>query len=363
MSSFLSILLAICLALPGLSMAVMPWLAPAGEVFAVTVPPAAVHDPRIRRLRAGYAAAMVALTVAVAPIGVLDPTNVALYVTLCMALPVVGFAGMLVCRARVQAIKVREGWRATGEKITSAVLPAAAPGPLPLAWDLLYLPIISATAALTVALYPSMPAQIPMHTGLDGVVNGWAEKSWGAAAFPVLMQLFMAAVMIACHAGVLVSKRGGAGARPVAGALAYGRFAQVQTASLLGMGLALTASMALIVLSEAQIIGVGEAGALVGVLTLVSTGVALALSVWTGQSGARLLGTPAARDEALSTDDDALWKGGVVYVSRDDPSVMVPKRFGVGWTLNWGNWRSWAVTVVFVALTALFVWLTMALVG
>lgn len=363
MSSFMFILLAICLSLPGLSMAIMPWLTPADEAFAVTVPPVATRDLRIRRLRVGYAAAMVALTVAATTIGVHDPTNAVLYVTLCMLLPVVGLAGMLVCRSRVQEIKVQEGWRATGEKATSVVLPESAPGPLPLVWNLLYLPIIIATVALTTALYPSMPDQIPLHAGMDGVIDGWADKSLATVALPVLTQLFMATIMTAGHAGVIASKRGGLRSRPVAGALAYGRFAQVQTASILALGLALTASMALIVLSEAQIIGVGEAGGLLCVVTLASVGVALALSVWTGQSGARLLETSAASDGALSTDDDALWKGGIFYVSRNDPSVMVPKRFGVGWTLNWGNWRSWAAMVALAALTVLFIWLTMALVG
>lgn len=36
-------------------------------------------------------------------------------------------------------------------------------------------------------------------------------------------------------------------------------------------------------------------------------------------------------------DDDRFWRGGLVYVNRDDPALMVPRRFGLGWTLNFGN--------------------------
>ena len=39
--------------------------------------------------------------------------------------------------------------------------------------------------------------------------------------------------------------------------------------------------------------------------------------------------------------DDA-WKGSF-YSNRNDPALLVPKRFGIGYTLNFGNPWSWAV--------------------
>jgi len=38
-------------------------------------------------------------------------------------------------------------------------------------------------------------------------------------------------------------------------------------------------------------------------------------------------------------DDDRYWYGGVFYNNPDDPAVFVPKRFGLGWTVNFGNPR------------------------
>jgi len=40
------------------------------------------------------------------------------------------------------------------------------------------------------------------------------------------------------------------------------------------------------------------------------------------------------------------------YSNRDDPALFVPKRFGVGYTLNFGNPRSWAVLAVITLLPA-----------
>jgi uncharacterized membrane protein len=39
-------------------------------------------------------------------------------------------------------------------------------------------------------------------------------------------------------------------------------------------------------------------------------------------------------------DDDKYWRGGLVYINLEDHSLMVPRRFGLGWTLNFGNPRS-----------------------
>ncbi len=39
------------------------------------------------------------------------------------------------------------------------------------------------------------------------------------------------------------------------------------------------------------------------------------------------------------------WKG-IFYSNPEDPAVFVPKRFGIGYTLNFGNPWSWVVLVL-----------------
>lgn len=36
-------------------------------------------------------------------------------------------------------------------------------------------------------------------------------------------------------------------------------------------------------------------------------------------------------------DDDRYWYGGFLYNNPDDPAIFVPKRFGLGWTINFGR--------------------------
>ncbi|MEW2502231.1 DUF5808 domain-containing protein [Amycolatopsis sp. NPDC047767] len=63
----------------------------------------------------------------------------------------------------------------------------------------------------------------------------------------------------------------------------------------------------------------------------------LVFAVRYGQGGSRLETADEPPRDAVERDDDRFWKGGLLYVNRADHAVFVPKRFGIGWTLNFGN--------------------------
>jgi len=43
------------------------------------------------------------------------------------------------------------------------------------------------------------------------------------------------------------------------------------------------------------------------------------------------------RNNVIFRADDRYWNAGVFYNNPDDPALFVPKRFGIGWTLNFGH--------------------------
>jgi uncharacterized membrane protein len=61
----------------------------------------------------------------------------------------------------------------------------------------------------------------------------------------------------------------------------------------------------------------------------------------------------AVETEVAERDDDSSWRGGIFYVNGDDPAVFVPKRIGIGWTINFGNPKT--VAGVFVLVVAIIV--------
>ncbi|XDO64260.1 DUF5808 domain-containing protein [Streptomyces sp. RLB1-33] len=46
----------------------------------------------------------------------------------------------------------------------------------------------------------------------------------------------------------------------------------------------------------------------------------------------------------MNRDADRYWFG-LFYYNRDDPRLAVPKRYGWGWTLNFGRPMAWTLGV------------------
>ncbi len=342
--------------LSGALIAATPWLTRSREAFAVSVPETAQTDPRIRNMRRAYLVCVLVVSTvsAIATLALGSTYPLAMAAVVCAPVAA-GFALMLVFRARVQTIKRAEGWGTRGARL-SAVVGAAeanAPRPLPLAWDLLYLPVILTTLALTLALYPAMPDPVPVHFNAAGVVDDYMAKGWQVIVMPIAVQAFMALCLTASHWQILRSRRPSSPEHPVASAIAYGMFARAQSVTLLVSGIVITVSIAIMPLAFAGVITSDQSLVALVIIIIGAILPNLGVSLVYGQAGSRLLRRMTAASE-LDFDDDVNWKFGLFYVNRDDPSVVVPRRFGVGWAMNWGNPKSWGLVALLAAAVAVF---------
>lgn len=57
-------------------------------------------------------------------------------------------------------------------------------------------------------------------------------------------------------------------------------------------------------------------------------------------------------DGPQSPDDEEHWRGGLLYVNRDDPAFWVPKRSGIGETINLGHPAGRVAGVISVVVIA-----------
>lgn len=348
--------------LVGLTMALTPRLQPRGEVFSVSVPTSAWDDPRIRRLMNRYVAIVIAATVlfTVAALALCLMGNaeasLAVVVVALLALMVIGYGLILRYRAKVQGLKRACGWAAQSQQHVATIGEGVeqAPRPISLAWNWLYVPLVALTAAVVAVGYGSMPDAVPMHVDVSGNVTDMAPKSPMVAAFPVALEVFLAAVFAFCHWMVLRSKKGLEPGRPASSSWAYGMFAHAQTAFLLVMGLACTAACGLgMALAMIGIVSMGVAVAvIIGVALLCVVG-DLIVGVKYGQSGSRVFRMEAS--DTLLSDDDRFWKLGMLYCNPDDASLFLPQRSGIGWTVNWGRPAVWALVVALVLFVAAFI--------
>ena len=352
--------------LTGIMTIVTPFLMRRGEVFAVTVPDTAAHDPYLRRLKRRYALLMATLTAVLTAVGAFGAftgdAGLALAV-LCvgMLLLCIGSYGlMLYFRSKVRSYKKEQGWQASARESVAVVGDAPVPRAVSLKWNLLYLPVIAVTLAIGAVGYAQMPDLIPQHMNFQGEVTEYMEKTPFTILVPALIVAFVAACMAFAHWTILRSKRPSNPSAPATSALAYGMFARAQSILLVAGGLALSLLGPVMELSFIGVIGLEQAGVFVVALALVIVVGSIVVSLVYGQGGSRVFSRMAA-SERLLADDDEHWKLGVFYYNPDDASLFLPERFGIGWTMNWARPAVWAIMLAGLVLTVAFVAAVMTL--
>ena len=352
--------------LTGIMTIVTPFLMRRGEVFAVTVPDTAAHDPYLRRLKRRYALLMATLTAVLTAVGAFGAftgdAGFALAV-LCvgMLLLCIGSYGlMLYFRSKVRSYKKEQGWQASARESVAVVGDAPVPRAVSLKWNLLYLPVIAVTLAIGAVGYAQMPDLIPQHMNFQGEVTEYMEKTPFTILAPALIVAFVAACMAFAHWTILRSKRPSNPSAPATSALAYGMFARAQSILLVAGGLALSVLGPVMELSFIGVIGLEQAGVFVVALALVIVVGSIVVSLVYGQGGSRVFSRMAA-SERLLADDDEHWKLGVFYYNPDDASLFLPERFGIGWTMNWARPAVWAIMLAGLVLTVAFVVVVMML--
>lgn len=372
-SLILMVFLVAIIFLSGALLAATPWFMKKGECFAVTIPESAQADERFLAFRKRYAAAVLTVTlicavalgavsnVALGKMGSADDSDslnailVAAIVVAAMIPLVASFALMLHYRKRVEAIKREEGWKAERDEAVALIGFEEAPVPPSLVWNVVYVPIVLITLTIGLALYPSTPDLVPTNFDFAGNVNQWTPKGPALIAFPLLFEVFMAACFIFSHWMTIRSKKDIDPARPAISAYAYGAFARAECILLLVGGSVLTAVSGIVmILMMAEILSMFVTVALIIVATLILVGATIAVSVVYGQSGSRLVKRLEENGDMIA-DNDEHWKAGIFYWNKDDASLILPKRFGVGWTMNWARPAAWLIVGGFTLASIAFV--------
>jgi uncharacterized membrane protein len=190
--------------------------------------------------------------------------------------------------------------------------------------------ILAARAAYAYGRWDQIPERFPIHWGLNGP-DKWVTRTplavYGSLAS---VALFSAAMIVLAYAIIHASRPAQSGQR----------FRQV---SVLGL-VALAYVFALVLPPVSGIPELPFAPFLIlGVAIMI-----IGLSIWSGYQPGNTESSPAGD----RTPDDC-WKLGMIYYNPDDPALMIEKRFGIGWTLNFGNRLSWVVMAAIMCFPVL----------
>ena len=209
--------------------------------------------------------------------------------------------------------------------------------------------LILASAGLYAAHHwDELPARIPIHFDVKGAPNGWAAKGlfsvFGGAGFTALLCL----LMLLFSYTLLRSSRPGTTGAP------SGTLRRVFLRGLLACEFLLAFVGTCVSIMPFATSPQGRQG--ITLLVIVAAmAFPLVLLSYLGIAASRAMGRGATAETGRQPargdgTPDACWRKGMFYVNKDDPALWVPKRFGIGYTLNFGNRWAWVVMALLLAI-------------
>jgi len=218
-------------------------------------------------------------------------------------------------------------------------------------WFLPSLLIIISNILALLLYYNKIPAKIAVHFNLQGMANQFMDKSYFHVLLLPLTSIFIFCVFMVIYFSIKISKQEIDPNRPETSKLKDMHFRLIWsdyavimcTYSILWILFISLYATKLLILSTNTFETINIATILLLLLSSVI------LAVKTGQSGSKLkLKMNETTTGMNNVDDDSYWKLGMFYYNPHDPSIFIPKRYGVGWTVNFGRPTVMAITIVIV---------------
>ncbi|MFB9619192.1 DUF1648 domain-containing protein [Brooklawnia cerclae] len=247
------------------------------------------------------------------------------------------------CRRPIAAAKREQNWYFGLETRIGADVGRQTTTARPV-WPLHVLSIALAVAGAVILVlwFDVLPDPFPTHWNAAGQPDAWSTRTWWTVLATPLTALAIAAMIAGLaswtsrrHDPVLPDGARGPSRRSTR---------ETSVAIQVGIGcLSVLSTAMLIFFALAPLLAVSQdaiaAAAWAAMAALVVTMLCLVGVTAQAQGRARRAAQSAriGRPEPDSPDDDSLWKLGLVYYNTNDPSVLVPKRSGIGYEPNAGH--------------------------
>jgi uncharacterized membrane protein len=211
------------------------------------------------------------------------------------------------------------------------------------------------TMAYAWAHYGQLPERVPSHFNLSGAPDAWRPKSLFTVMHLPLMTMVMGVGLGVLAMFIARAKRAIRYPAAAISAEAQARFRLAMTRYL--------AVVALVTCALLTNLSVGVTNAGLGIWpTLRGLWVFMGLALATAAGGLFFLTLRHGQGGALQERgagmapltnglaDNRYWALGYFYVNHEDPAILIEARFGLGYTLNLGNWK---VVVALISLVGL----------
>jgi uncharacterized membrane protein len=343
-----ALMLVLALALPSINSPTVP--------FGVRIPAQRAEDPTVARQTRMYRWRVLVGGILAGGVGVViySVTGETLLLPLSVLMLLgVWYGCFFLANHEIRAAKAAGGWyEGLHQGIAVDTELRTDPPRFPWLWLAPALAVMVATVVIGVLSYPSMPELLAVHYGAKGVPNRWAAKSVSTAFSLVFVQIGVTVLLVGVAAAIFFRSRSDIDpAHPVSSARWYRQYMSLAVKALLGLVAMIDVGM----LGSSLLMWTGTVTSrapLVVVLPILAAVVA-AVVILARNNRERDEGE---EDTGLTHwDDDKYWRGGLFYINREDHALLVPRRFGLGWTLNFGNPGAAMLLAGVVALIGLLI--------
>ncbi len=344
-----------------LAMALIPYLTRKTDLFGITIPVAIYDRSDFRAMRKQYALILLGfgiicfLGLSACFFFLTDQLLATSFIIMLFLYLISSFLLYLPFHFKAKKVKEEEAWQETYAQKTMIDLHFRQEKLTFSNWFFL-IPIsfILANAVLLALFYDRLPAEIPIHYGLNGEVT-YAAASARTIFMPLAIQCFLVLLFLGINIIIRQAKQQTDAGQPDQSKRQNILFRRswsgwiIVTATLLA---------ALFFYLQLNLI-FDPLQRFMPLILLVVVGFiclsVLFLVLKTGQGGSRIQMDNKESQHVMNSDDDRYWKLGQFYVNKADPSIFVEKRFGIGWTNNWGHPFSWLLLILLFAIILLII--------
>ncbi len=327
----------------GIIIAMIPYMTEKSVIFGVRIPLEYINSDIVNKMKKIYLFTVLIFTAIFTFITLIIP-----YIFIISLMPlfiiIAEFMVYLPEHYKLEKIKRDKHWTMNENKVTGVFNIEKAKFP----W-FFGIPgiLISVSIFITGSLYyKNIPHTFATHYNANGVPNAYSTKSIGSVFILGFISIVITAMIILLAFAIYKTSLKTDNASPD-GEKRVMLFMERMVYTVLLIPAFINSTL---LISSFSMWGILKENILVDIIPIfLMIILILVVSFKTGQLGSNI---KINNDNKVSSnsDDDSLWKAGVLYYNKNDTRLMVPKRFGVGYTINFGRPAGLVIFILLISI-------------